>query len=228
MKKFICVMGALLMVIAAQAGVKQVTLAQTDGVTATYAAGTKTLTWSQGTSGLIITDDWGAFGFDSAVVSATFSGCTDLSTGNGLAKATFSSGLWTMDLSDISFIVDPENPSLNISIPLASVHLAGGIQGLYREEELPEGDALDGRAVVTVTTATFSGFDIYNLAWGNSLGLGGVISSVIFANGAGPDDYQSDYQSENATITLLADHTAIPEPMTMLLLGLGAVLLRKK
>ncbi len=226
MKRFMYVIGALLLLsVVVQAGVLQVTIAQTDGVTASYNGTTKQLDWSQGTSGLIITDDWGVFGFDTATVTATFSGVSDLSSG-GVAKATFSAGSWTMNLSDISFIASP-----TISVPLmgATVSLAGGISGLYTEEELPEGDALDGRAVVTLTTAVFSNFGgSYDLIWGNSQMLGGIISSVLFPPNTNIQDYQSSYLSQNATITLLADHTAIPEPMTMFLLGLGAVLLRKK
>jgi hypothetical protein len=69
------------------------------------------------------------------------------------------------------------------------------------------------------------------LVWGGSDNVAGLDSDVTLNAGTGHlGDYQRDYTSTNGlTLTLFSDQNqVVPEPATMLLLGLGAVLLRKK
>lgn len=226
MKKFygMAFIAAILLVAVATSTamvIEEVQIAQTSGATAVYAydaeTGTGTINWSAGASGLVISTGYFAQ-FQTVEVVATFSGVTDLSSG-GVAKATFDSGTWTMRLG------------LGLGQGGPAVELGGGISGLYREEETTV-DQLEGKAVATVDTAVFDtgyfgtlwGVQDIELQWGDGDGLAGLISSIIFPPNYGIESYGEDYASSNLTVTLIADETAIPEPATMVVLGLGSLL----
>jgi hypothetical protein len=230
MKKYVYGFGVFLLIVSTVAPaltIESVSIAQTSGVTASYytvdqQTGEATINWSGGSSGLVLTDTTKFASFNDVSVTAQIYGITHQSSG-GLAKATFSTGTWLMELGTGY----PGGPV---------VQLGGTLASPYTEEELVDGDKLDGLAIVNVTTSQFDfGYfgDLWNIdpimvQWGDGNGLGGLVSSILFPPGGGIDDYLSDYQSENVTITLVADETSIPEPATMLLLGLGSVLALRK
>ncbi len=197
--------------------VTEVSLVQVSGASADYDASTGTLTWSASAAGALLTSDYDFAQFTTASISATITGGVDATSG-GYAAANFTGGTWEMVLGS----------------GIGNVNL-GGTFAYYDEEELAAG-SLAGIGVVTVDTATFDLvffgglFNIPNIQmqWGDGNGLGGLFSSVLFTPGTEVEDYLSDYSSDNVTITLVSDETSVPEPVTVCLLGLGAVALRRR
>ncbi|MBN1457540.1 MAG: PEP-CTERM sorting domain-containing protein [Sedimentisphaerales bacterium] len=202
--------------------VEQVQIIQDIGVTAEYDASAGTTTWSQGASGWMLTDGGKFQSFSDVTVSGTFIGAVDVSSG-GLASAVFSSGTWDIVM----------NGALGMA-----VHVSGHTVSSYVETETGvDTDHIDGRAVVMVDDYFFDagwlgdiwGIPDLDLEWEGGLNdLAGLIADITLPNGTGITDYQSDYTSTNTTITLWADESVVPEPMTVILLGLGALSLRKR
>lgn len=199
-------------------------LLQDFGASANFNAGTKTITWSGGVDGWLMTND-GQFvpfsalpNFESCPVNAAFTIMTDTSSG-GLASARFTAGAW-----DISVIAD--------GITVAS--LTGHVVNNYNETETGVGtDALNGRAIVVVDSSYFN--QSYwmplvgdTIGWDGVGELAGIIGDITLPYGTNIQDYSTSYATDNVIITLLADESQIPEPATMSLLALGGLLLRRK
>ena len=194
------------------------------GVDAGFNAGSQTITWSGGVNGWLLMDtgDYVFLSdlpdFESSPVNATITTMTELSSG-GQAKARFASGVW-----DISIIANGHS--------VAS--LSGSIVGNYNETETAvASDALNGRAVVIVQTATFD--DAYwsdavgeTIGWDGVGQQAGIIADISLPYGTNILDYSKNYHSDNVVVTLLADESQIPEPATMALLVLGGLFLRKR
>ncbi len=210
--------------------IESIQIAQANAVTAVYDAGAGELSWDGGITGYVITD-LGAYAiFNDVTVTATFDTVTDLTASNGgVAKATFGQCTdFTITMRDSGLI---------------GFELQGALQGVYTEQEGSiDSDALDGRSVMALTAtpvinipflqAWFSQFHpsiiTDTIVWGDGDNLVAVGSSTIFSDSWSLPDYSTDYQSDNVTITVYADETAIPEPATMILLGLGSLLTMRK
>ncbi|MBN1796392.1 MAG: PEP-CTERM sorting domain-containing protein [Sedimentisphaerales bacterium] len=71
-----------------------------------------------------------------------------------------------------------------------------------------------------------------NYVWSDTTGLSSVAGFTATTTSLSPNnipDYNpTDWSSDNCVLTVLADETAIPEPATLALLGLGSLLLRRR
>ena len=204
--------------------VKQVQVTQAVGAYAHYDAATGTITWTGGAGGWLMTDAFDVVTFDDGAVTASFTGITDLSSGN-LADALFSSGTWSLTFTGSGWL----QPVFTMS---------GHVVNNYRETETGvQTNKLDGRAFVVVDAAVFTlgFFDAWfgvpvSMEWEGGLGtLAGLIADVTLPDlDPGITDYQSDYDSTNLIITLWADEGVVPEPATMMLFGLGSLLIFRR
>jgi hypothetical protein len=202
-----------------------VELVQVTGASSYYDADTGTLTWSLGASGAVMTGDFNYAGFTEATISATLTGGVDATPLGGYAAASFTGGTWSVVLGDV----------LDQGLPFGGDVNIGGTFSFYNEAEVAD-DVLQGSGVVTVDYATFD-LDFFGglwsiqgiqMQWGDGNGLGGLFSQTLFTPDYGLTDYNSDFSSDNLTVTLVADETTVPESMTVILLGLGALSLRKR
>jgi hypothetical protein len=202
---------------ASVATVEKVSFVQTTGASSAYNAATGTLTWSAGGSGMVTTDVQGDYSnFDTATITATFNGVTDLSSG-GVAKAQFASGTWEFDL----------NGYLG-NFP-ATFKIWGNLNSAYNEAEAVP-DQLAGAAMANVLGISWN-YDVMGttaipVAWANPSNIGSLTASTLFAAGFNLQGYNPNgWQSRN----LSAQIDSVPEPATISLIAMGiAGLLRRK
>jgi hypothetical protein len=182
-----------------------------------YDAATGELVWSQGAIA-VLKHASGEQKYR-VTIDGMWSGVTDNSSGT-IAAASFAGGSFDIDffaLTDVSK-----------STVLAS--LSGELFPGYTYEEAEQEEnptKLYGAAPIRLTAWNVPGY-----VWAESLGaMGGLTATTSNLGGVlgNIDDYAADWWSTNTIVSILADESGIPEPMTIALLGLGALgLLRRK
>jgi len=208
--------------------VKEIQILQGTGARSQY--DNPDLTWSGGSVAYIVTNEGDFAIFEKSDINAQFSLFSD-DTLDGPAKARFDlADTWKVDLYALEADTTP------VVTITGNMNGGGGFGGKYWEERSWEGQ-LNGEAWVNVISVDVDPDWLATvLAPGDTLiwdtdGIAGLDSDITLDDGTDISNYLGSYLSQNGlTVTLFSDQSqVVPEPATMLLLGLGALsLLRKR
>lgn len=238
MKSYLGVLAALVVVLTAgmvwaQIPVTQVTEIQVidSSVNCSYNAVSKTLSYSaSGGTSEIFTDGVDfypglgflpvKFSFDNCAITANYVLDDDRSS-SGVMSGWFTSGTWSMDLRDSGH--NGGN---------SSIIYAEGTLDWFSQNEDPENQTV-GEGILNITTLNIDyGFNWKSaeaINWGGALNKAGLETEVLnYISGLPLEDYSRDFTSNSVAYRILPDETAIPEPATMILLGLGSVAMLRR
>jgi len=169
-------------------------------------------TFASGNGAYVYYEDYSFEQIDDSLISANFTSMTDTSPGGGVAGASFTDGDWSVVLYD---------PADGVT---AILTLGGGV-GHY--EELETGvEELSGDGLLTINPgATYvdEGFWGVGTTWNAINGTTSIHSEIANLIPPGIDDYSSSWSASSVTVILTASAPPIPEPVSMVLLGIGGL-----
>jgi hypothetical protein len=201
--------------------IQQIQLNYTTGATANYNAGSGDLVWSGGDASITLTDS-SVFFFEKTDVTCSWSRY-DSATDPTRARFDLDGGSWTVKLYE--FFGDAD---WAVSIT-GNMNSGGGFGGRYWEEKTGVG-ALDGKAWLNVLPVQVGSGWPEALEWDDD-NVAGLDTDVSLDLNTDISDYLTDDYSSTSglTLTIFADQgQVVPEPMTLVLLGLGGLALRRR
>lgn len=237
MKKTLFVMALLCLLSVSSFGIitgVQINVIEGQGAIATYDPVLGKLEFRQGAQATLYDSLGGTYVAPFSEITANFDGMVDSSSG-GWAQASFANVLdWQIQFYDDAL-------HTNVIGEISGDGVGGTsydeIEGRVNElawlpgaEPRIDADQLFGAGVVNVTQydLAFAGGGEWEDVSGGlaKLKSHSILTGTIYE---GFGDYDTDeYETSLSTVWLYADETTIPEPATMGLLGLGALLLRKR
>jgi hypothetical protein len=203
-------------VFADQIDAKYIEVGTVTGVTSSFNAGTKTLSFNYGQGGFLYSDTGEEFPFAASEMIANFTGVVDHSAG-GIAYASSNSGTWSLKLFQPA-----GNEVLNIS---------GTLEWFTEEETIP--DHLFGRGHIVPTAVNLIDKRILggaDLVWQTDEdGHSALNTNTISITPAPLTNFKSDFSSPNVEVMIWASgDNMMPEPITLVLLTLGGLFIRKR
>lgn len=236
MRKLLVVSVVVLAMVASltAAPIHRIVMTQSTQASAQYDSATGALNWQAGGFAWIYADSSSNpfVTFDGSAVNVSFTLDQDVSAG-GEAAAWFDvdGGTWSVDFYDSNY---GSNPVLTIP---GTVYNSAPFNGQYYEYEADDAGTQIGKMWVVVDESSMvmdptwyaDTFGTGTLDWGDD-NIAGLLANVDLDGNQNMSDYDTDsYTSTNGlTVTIYADQSEVPEPMTIALLGLGGVLLRRR
>ena len=228
MKRFVVLIATMMLIAVAsvQAGITEITAADINSGTSVFTPGVGTfgkgrleMTFLHSSVNVYLDGVGTPLTFYDSESSAVFDLYEDLTptTPDGNAMGYFIGVSWTLT------VYDPVASGFVQPYPIVA-QMAADVDW-YEETEDPDDEGfLNGRGIADVTQDDFFGA-LDGCTWGDGIETKSGIRTTTTVDGGVIIDYQGGYTSNLVTFAIITDWQSIPEPMTVVMLGLGAATL---